>query len=77
MLNYIELWNIPLTEYIVPQPISDQTYIATDNPLLIEVDHFIPSNLYHSYYIIYYLELWDNMKGLWARDLDPSIFTFS
>ena len=41
------------------------------------MDHFIPSNLFHTYYIIYYLELWDAVKGLWTRDYDPSIFTFA
>ena len=44
---------------------------------MIQVDLFIPSNLFHTYYIIYYLELWDNVKGLWTRDFDPTIFTFA
>ena len=39
--------------------IDNQTYIATDKPLLIQVDQFIPSNFSHTYYIIYYLELWN------------------
>ena len=43
----------------MPSAIPDLTYISTDTPLLIPVDAFTPSNLHHTYYLIYYLELWD------------------
>jgi hypothetical protein len=59
LFSHIELWNIPLDEYITASMIEDQTYIATDKPLYVQVDGFIPSNLFHTYYIIYYLEIWD------------------
>ena len=71
MFSNIELWNIPSDEFIIGQPISDQTYIATDKPLLIAVDTFIPSNIHDTYYIIYYLELWDPVKQVWSRTLNP------
>jgi len=77
MFNYLELWNIPSSEYITGLMIENQTYIATDEPLLIQVDQFIPSNLFHTYYIIYYLEMWDQEKAVWTRDYNTNIFTFS
>ena len=38
MFAFIELWNIPDTEFITPQAIGNQVYIATDKQLLIAVD---------------------------------------
>jgi hypothetical protein len=61
----------------VPSAITDHTYISTDTPLLIHVDEFTPSNLWHTYYIIYYLESWNAVKGKWTRDFDPSVFSFA
>jgi hypothetical protein len=52
-------------------------YIATDLPRIIQVDPFIPSNLFHTYYIIYYLELWDDNKALWTRDIPYNLFNFT
>ena len=77
MFNYLELWNIPSSEFITGVMIDNQTYIATDKPLLIQVDQFIPSNLFHTYYIIYYLEMWDQAKAVWTQDFNANIFTFS
>ena len=54
--NKIELWNIPNDEFITSQGISDMTYIATDVPLSFTSSPYIPSNIHDSYYILYYLE---------------------
>lgn len=41
------------------------------------MDDFIPSNLFYTYYIIYYLEMWDETNLSWTRNVTSDLFSFN
>lgn len=52
------------------------TYIATDVPLNYTAQLYRASNLSDQFYILYYLEMYQESTGTWTRNLNQNLFQF-